>query len=457
VVTEQELGSKLAELIEAHGIPGAQLAVLDGDRIVESAAGVLSLRTRFPVTPDALFLPGSIGKVYTATLVLMLVDEGKLDLDATVRSYIPSFTVQDAHAAEVVTLRHLLTHTSGFDGDHFTDTGRGDDALELYVAGCAELPQIVAPGKIWSYSNSGYAILGRVIEVATGQTFETVLKERIFVPLGLEHSVSFAEEAIVHPTSVGHVEDPDNPGALMVSPVWGLARAFSAMGEALVASAGDVLRFVSVFANDGRPLLSAESAAAMQEIGIGLVDDSFFGGGWGLGWNVDRWGDVKVIGHDGNSIGQNAFMRLAPEERFGICLQTNVESALGLFREVADWLFGERLGVGLRPDPEPLESAAIAEPERYTGSYEREGIRIVVSATDDGELRATVTPSHDVEGLGFPPMEDLPLQPVARDDSFFLKVPISDVDLLAVFFSPDEPGGRPMYLHYGARAHRRVS
>src|SRR5215475_12390039 len=96
--TERELATRLGELIESHGIPGAQLAVLDGDRIVESAAGVLSLRTSCPVTPDSLFLPGSIGKVYTATLVLQLVDEGKLELDATVRSYIPTFTVQDARA-----------------------------------------------------------------------------------------------------------------------------------------------------------------------------------------------------------------------------------------------------------------------------------------------------------------------------------------------------------------------
>ena len=110
-----------------------------------------------PVPADALFLPGSIGKLYTATLVMMLVDEGKLDLDTPIRHYLPDFEVRDAHARDTVTARHLLTHTSGFDGDHFTDTGRGDDALARYVAGCADLPQIVDPGRIWSYSNSGYA------------------------------------------------------------------------------------------------------------------------------------------------------------------------------------------------------------------------------------------------------------------------------------------------------------
>ena len=87
-----------------------------------------------------------IGKLYTATLVLMLVEDGRLDLDTPIRAYLPEFRVQDEQAAEIVTPRNLLSHTSGFDGDHFTDTGRGDDALALYVAGCADLPQIAPPG-----------------------------------------------------------------------------------------------------------------------------------------------------------------------------------------------------------------------------------------------------------------------------------------------------------------------
>jgi CubicO group peptidase (beta-lactamase class C family) len=461
VFSSQELEDKLAELIARHGVPGAQLAVVDGDTVTEVAAGVLSLRTRWPVTTDALFLPGSIGKLYTATLVMMLVDEGRLDLDTPIRTYLPDFQVQDTHARDVVTPRDLLTHTSGFDGDHFTDTGRGDDALAAYVAGCADLPQIAAPGAIWSYSNSGYSVLGRIVEVLLGTTFEQALKDRIFTPLGLAHTVSFADEAIVHPASVGHVPDPANPDTLEVSPMWGLWRAFGPMGSAVVASAGDVLRFAALHldggvAPDGTRLLDAGLAASMLEQQVELVDDSVLGQGWGLGWILDRWGDVRVIGHDGNSIGQNAFMRIAPEERFGFCLQTNVESALNLYRELADWLFGRRLGVGPRPDPEALADLRVSDPERYTGTYEREGLSFEVRADGEGRLLTTVSPTHAVaESQGLPVMADLPLRPVTREDSFLLKLPISDADLLAVFFDPEESGGRPSYLHFGARAHRR--
>jgi CubicO group peptidase (beta-lactamase class C family) len=460
--TTQELEQKLTELIHEHNVPGAQLAVLDGDTVTEVAAGVLSLRTGQPATPDALFLPGSIGKLYTATLVMMLVEEGKLDLDTPVRTYLPDFEVGDPHARDVVTSRDLLTHTSGFDGDHFVDTGRGDDALARYVAGCADLPQIAAPGAIWSYSNSGFSILGRIVEVLMGTTFEEALRDRIFAPLGLQHTVSFADEAIVHPTSVGHVATPDDPSTLVVSPTWALWRAFGPMGSAVVASAGDVLAFAGLHINggvapDGTRLLDADLAASMLEQQVELVDDTVLGQGWGLGWILDHWGDVAVVGHDGNSIGQNAFMRVAPAERFGFCLQTNVDSALNMYRDLAAWLFGERLGVGPRPDPEALDDLRTTEPDRYTGTYQREGLTFQIEADADGRLLATVTPSHGVaQDQGWPPMVAMPLSPVARDDSFLLELPIADAALLAVFFNPEDVGARPTYLHFGGRAHRRA-
>jgi hypothetical protein len=206
-------------------------------------------------------------------------------------------------------------------------------------------------------------------------------------------------------------------------------------------------------------LLDASLVSAMQEEQIGLVDD-LLGSAWGLGWILDRWGEIDVIGHDGNSIGQNAFMRVAPHERFGFCLQTNVGSALLLYRELARWLFSERFGVeiGPSPDPELTGEENVPEPARYTGVYQREGLRLEVRADDSAHLLATVEPTHAVaQSQGWPPMIDLPLRPTDRPDTFMLRVPIADADLPAVFFSPEEPGGKPTYLHYGGRAKRRVS
>lgn len=461
--TRTELEKKLAELVDRHRVPGAQLAVLDGDTITEVAAGVLSVRTGAPVTTDALFLPGSIGKLYTAALVLMLVDEGLIDLDRPVRTYLPDFEVRDRHARDVVTVRDLLRHSSGFDGDVFIDTGRGDDALERYLQEITDLPQICAPGSVWSYSNSGYAILGRLVEVVAGTVFETALRDRLLTPLGLRHSVVFPEEAITHPVSVGHDVDPDNPESHVVSEPWGLFRSCGPMGASLVASAGDVLRFASLHldggvAPGGTRLLSADLVAAAQQPQIELVDDTVLGEAWGLGWILDHFGDVAVIGHDGNSIGQNAFMRVAPEHRFGFCLQTNVESALGMYRELAAWLFGERLGVTPRLDPEPLPSTVVADAERYVGSYRREGLCYDVAQAADGSLVASVKATHAAAELqNLPPMEDLPLVPVERHQSFLLKLPIADSELLAVFFNPEDETAAPTYLHFGGRAHQRLA
>ncbi|GAA0247950.1 serine hydrolase domain-containing protein [Cryptosporangium japonicum] len=457
-----ELAKKLTELIDRHGVPGAQLAVLDGDTVTEVAAGVLNLRTGIRTTTDALFLPGSIGKLYTATLVMMLVDDGLVELDVPVRRYLADFQVADKHARDTVTIRDLLCHTSGFDGDVFLDTGRGDDALRRYVDQIADLPQICPPGTVWSYSNSGYAVLGRVIEVVTGVPFEEALRTRLFETLGLRHTVAFAEEAILHPVAVGHVPDPHDPSSLTVSTTWGLYRSCGPMGASVVASAGDVLEFVRLHLRDGRAadgtaLLSAGAVADMRVRQIDLVDDTVLGDGWGLGWILDRWGEIAVIGHDGNSIGQNAFLRVAPEQRFGFCLQTNVESAQNLYRDLAGWLFGERLGVGPRPDPAQLASPSVADPARYVGTYERAGVRLEVAEAEESSLVVSFVVTRtgpDVEDL--PPMIDLPLKPTTREDGFLLKLPIADTALLAAFFNPDEPAGRPTYVHFGGRAHRRV-
>ena len=119
---------RLSELIQRHRVPGATLGILHGGEITDTGVGVLSTATGVEVTPGSLFQIGSITKVWTATLVMQLVDEGGLDLDAPVVDALPGFRVADPVVTRTVTMRHLLTHTSGIDGDLFIDTGRGDDS-----------------------------------------------------------------------------------------------------------------------------------------------------------------------------------------------------------------------------------------------------------------------------------------------------------------------------------------
>lgn len=153
---------KLDELVEEHGVVGAQVAVLHNGAIVDMAAGVLNNVTGEKVTTDSIFQIGSITKVWTTTLAMQLVDEDLLDLDAPVRDYLPEFRIADEDAAARITVRQLMNHTSGFEGDLFTDTGRGDDCVEKYVATLHDTPQLFAPGEMFSYNNAGYCVqIGR--------------------------------------------------------------------------------------------------------------------------------------------------------------------------------------------------------------------------------------------------------------------------------------------------------
>ena len=148
---------RLARLAERHRVPGAQLGILrlgaDGapDELLEAAYGVLNVRTGTPVTTDALFQIGSITKVWTATVAMALVDDGLLELDTPLVEVLPELRLSDPDVTKQVTLRHLLNHTSGIDGDVFTDTGRGDDNLEKYAALLADVAQNHPLGATWSY------------------------------------------------------------------------------------------------------------------------------------------------------------------------------------------------------------------------------------------------------------------------------------------------------------------
>jgi CubicO group peptidase (beta-lactamase class C family) len=145
------LQSRLDLLRAEHGVVGASVAVQQGDRVIEAVSGLTNVRTGVEVTPDTIFQLGSISKVYTATLVMQLVDDGLVDLDIPVATYLTSFTNADATAAATITVRQLLSHVSGMDGDVFDDFGRGDDCVEKYVDAMSGLAQTSRPGAFFSY------------------------------------------------------------------------------------------------------------------------------------------------------------------------------------------------------------------------------------------------------------------------------------------------------------------
>ncbi|MDX8149743.1 serine hydrolase domain-containing protein [Lentzea sp. BCCO 10_0061] len=355
----------LDELVEEHGVVGAQLAVLTDGEIADFAAGVLNADTRAPVTTESLFQIASITKVWTATLVQELANEGRLDLDRPVCDVLPGFR-------PVITPRQLLTHTSGIDGDLFHDTGSGDDAVEKFVARLADARQIAPPGELWSYCNSGFTVLGRIVEVLRGKPFNIVLKERLAAPLGLTVATTYAEGEALH-AAVGHVDGQPvtDPGPESDWPA----------GSALAMSARDLLAFA-------RMHLATPAFAVMREPQVSLPD---FGNraSWGLGWDLPDYSGGVVIGHHGANRGLASFLRIAPDRGIAVALLTNGGAAREAFDDVIENVFSALAGVR-RPEPARPPAAPEAVDERFLGTYRCAGHEVVVTPADHGRVQVNL-------------------------------------------------------------------
>jgi CubicO group peptidase (beta-lactamase class C family) len=443
------LQSRLESLIERHGVPAASVAVLSGGQVVEAAAGVLNVETGVEATTDSVFQIGSIGKVWTATAVMQLVDEGLLDLDEPIVTYLPEFRVADPEVTRTVTMRHLLAHTSGIDGDHFPDVGWGDDAVERYVETCAELGQSHPLGATMSYCNAGYVVAGRVIEKLTGTIWDEAMQERLFDPLGLPHTGTLPDQVMRFRTAFGHVGEPGEEPKLAA--VWRLGRGTGPAGS-ICSTAAELLAFVQMHladghARDGRQILSPGSVKAMQEAQVQVPDPHTLGSHWGLGWILFDWDGQRVIGHDGNTIGQSAFLRVVPERGVAISLLTNGGNGRDLFNELYGELLLDLAGIHMPERPKPLEEPPMIDASRYVGTYERASTRIEIEERD-GTLVATSTVLGPLAKLLPKTTEELILLP-AGPDLFVTRPEGTDTWLPAVFFDLAD-GTR--CLHYGARA-----
>ncbi|WP_229698829.1 serine hydrolase domain-containing protein [Wenjunlia tyrosinilytica] len=450
------LRHRLPGLLAESRVPGAAVAVLAGDEVVEAAAGVLSTATGVGATVDSLFQIGSITKVVTATLVMQLVDEGRLDLDAPVRAVLPEFRIADERAARRITARQLLCHVAGFEGDVFTDTGKGDDCLERYVGVLHDVPQLFEPGGMFSYNNAGYCVLGRIVEVLRGEPFDVCARTHLFAPLGMTHTASDPYEAIVHRTAVGHTERA--PGApLEPSRVWALARSNAPAGSMLAMRPRDLLALARMHLAEGRgpdggSVLSPASVRAMRRPQVTLPDIDQ-GTAWGLGWELFDLPGGTVFGHDGNTIGQSAFLRVVPERGVAVAIVTNGGLSRRVYAEVAGRVLGELGGVGLPAPPMPGVAAPTPEASRYVGTYTSSICETTVSGDAAGRLWLERNPLGVTADLDEAPYRT---ELVAwRGDTLLPVEPERGVHAPLAFLG-DDGQGHALYLHTG-RADRWAS
>jgi CubicO group peptidase (beta-lactamase class C family) len=449
------LESALEDAIATHRVPGAVVGVLRGDERIVVATGTANVATGIETTPDTLFQVGSISKIYTATLVMQLVHAGLVELDEPVRGALQEFRVSDDSATLTITPRHLLSHTSGIEGDHFLDCGRNPDALWRYVSTLEDVGQIHPPDDLYSYCNAGFGVLGRLVEVATGDHFTRALQRRLLKPLDLRRTVTLAEQAIVHRVAAGHHH---RDGEVFVNP-WTLAR-FNVPIGGVIADASDVLDLACAHLRggktaDGKQLVPARAIVEMREGQVevpGTEDER------GLGWAVTRWSGEEVLAHDGDTVGQKAFLRVVPGADAAVVVLTN--SPLG--DHVADAVFGlvgpELLSLSPPGPPPALMAGDRPDVSSCSGIYERMHQRLDVAGGDDGTLRMTIIPD-DLFALAGERERTLTLEPV--DGRCFVTTdPDTGIRSLVVMIDGDDdgrPAVRPAYVHYGGRAHARLT
>ena len=365
---QDELIRIVERALEETGTPGAAIGIVAGGDEDVRAFGTANVRTGLPFTPGCVFPIQSVTKTYTAAAIMKLVEDGRLELDTSVRDCLPGFRVADESVTERVTVRHLLTHTAGWVGDiGMPESDRGDEALERWVREAVpHLAQVVPPGTLWSYSNASYRILGRIIEVLRKEPYETAIRSMLLDPLGMTSSFLFPEEAVTHPIAVGHLVGSVGTPPL-VQDRWAPPRVEAAEGG-LLSTVEDQLRWVRFWLNDASEdtdhVLSASTRAVMLSR---QCDADPSHDGMGLGWPLMRYGDVTVAMHLGSGPGAESVVLFAPGTGFGMVALTNGTNGVQVSRRAMEAAIEAHLGV--RRDDPPTEGVPPERLAPYAGDY----------------------------------------------------------------------------------------
>jgi CubicO group peptidase (beta-lactamase class C family) len=318
---DELVGTEMA----AHGIPGLALTVIqNGTSTKTSGYGLANLELNVPVKPETVFEIGSVTKQFTAALVLLLAQDGKLSVDEKIGQYLSSIpdTWRD------IKVRHLLTHTSGIKS--YT----GLDGFELrrhltqaqFIAAIGAQPLEFQPGQAWKYSNTGFNLLGFIIENVTDKTYWDFLSERILRPLGMTSTTNRLPALIIPNRASGY----EQTNHIFINRDYDLTDVFSA--GALVSTVGDLAKWNNAL--DREAVLNTKSKQAMWQPAV-LNDGKMTQ--YGFGWRIEALDGHKNIGHGGSTSGFSATIQRFPDDQLAVIILTNTDEqiATSLARKIA--------------------------------------------------------------------------------------------------------------------------
>ncbi len=352
----QEITAIVAPLLDRLGVPGAAVALVCGDQSWSGGFGVLNAETGKPVTDSSCFQIASLSKAYTATLVAMLVAEGKLGFDDPVRQHFPTFKLADENVAALTTLRDLLSMRLGVKPEGLLQWGRNQEFGAQSIL--ERLPHVAFGAGFreeLTYFNASYTLLASLVEQVTGTTFAEYAKQRLFDPLGMQ-------DCFIQP---GRLEEPEGKVCAMPHPVQadgsvpplGELRGGGHVGESGVySSARDAERWLRFHLGkgtfEGTELVPEAQFSQMHRPhvltpGTSMLGHDFFG--YGMGWQVRDNPGGKLLAHEGGEFGISSYTLVHPATGTGVSvyLNANVPAAsrslghvfLDLMRETTtrDW------------------------------------------------------------------------------------------------------------------------
>ena len=343
-----QLDTFVTRMMKDYDVPGVGLAVVENGKVVYTKGyGVRDVATKAPVTPDTAFPIGSVSKSFTALDMMVLVHEGLVDLDAPVTTYIPEFKLSSPESTKTVTVRNLLTHTTGLVR---TDASTFDLSVttEDIIKAAATTPLVGKPGEVFVYSNVNAILAGEIVKRVSGESWEAFTREHVLKPLGMD-TATLTIAALKKQSSIAVPSSLNvRRGALQTTAY--LTLGADAPAGAVNANAAELARYVQFQVGNGAPLLSQENLVEMHlgqvaapdfnlpgvaaaqaraaakkpaDVPLSLVTDEQYG----FFWAVERFLGQTLVQHGGNVTGGTANVTLLPEKHAGVVILANADGA----------------------------------------------------------------------------------------------------------------------------------
>ena len=374
----------LAVLARKHQVPGVQLAIHLGGETVAIEVGEVEYRTGHQVTRDSAFPIGSLSKTFTATLAMILVADGDLDLDAPLGEHL----IELGDLGNDLTLRQVLSHTGGLAAGPDSEEVLGSSIRRYVLDHCCRHNLVLPPGTGFSYSNIGYALVGHLIETITGMSWWEAMESILLWPLGIESTFicGAPRRPLGRPLAIGHSV---NTAVGRIRPVKQSLALAEAPAGGLAVSAVDLVALGMTQLGGGAPALLPTVYAEEMRRGVPTAEPFGLADEWGLGLAVFRGANSTWVGHDGNAGGTACYLRIEPAYGCAIAFTSNANIGLGMWQELVTELQSAGLPIDNYSTIKALRRPAVPSPG-CVGTYVNGDIEYSVSIHEDGDYHLAI-------------------------------------------------------------------